>query len=78
MIFNNTSQGGKQMSENKQISRRNFMAIATWAIGGFIAIALTIPGIAYVIGPALKRQEEGNWIRLGYSKLTFNARPDGS
>lgn len=53
------------MSEEKQISRRNFMAIATWAIGGFIGIALAIPGVAYIIGPALKRQEEGNWIRLG-------------
>lgn len=53
------------MSEDKQISRRGFMAIATWAIGGFIAIALAIPGIAYIIGPALKREEEGDWIRLG-------------
>lgn len=53
------------MSEDKKISRRNFMAIATWAIGGFIAIALAIPGVAYIIGPALKRQQEGNWIRLG-------------
>lgn len=53
------------MSEEKQVSRRNFMAIATWAIGGIIGIALAIPGVAYIIGPALKRQEEGNWIRLG-------------
>jgi menaquinol-cytochrome c reductase iron-sulfur subunit len=74
MIFINTSQGGRQMSEDKQISRRNFMAIATWAIGGFIAIALAIPGVAYIIGPALQRQEEGNWIRLGStSKVELGA-----
>ena len=53
------------MSEGNQISRRNFLAIATWAIGGFIAFAMTIPAIAYIVGPALRREEAQDWIRLG-------------
>lgn len=52
------------MSEGKQISRRSFLAIATWVIGGFIGVAMAIPGIAYIIGPALKRDERQDWIRL--------------
>jgi menaquinol-cytochrome c reductase iron-sulfur subunit len=55
----------KEMSEEDQISRRNFLAIATWAMGGFIGLAMSIPAIAYIIGPALKREETEDWIRLG-------------
>ena len=53
------------MSEDQQINRRNFLAIATWAIGGFIGIAMAIPAVAYIIGPALKRRQAEDWIRLG-------------
>jgi menaquinol-cytochrome c reductase iron-sulfur subunit len=53
------------MKSKKQLSRRDFLSIATGAIGGLISIALGIPAIAYIIGPALKRQEAQNWIRLG-------------
>jgi menaquinol-cytochrome c reductase iron-sulfur subunit len=49
----------------KQLSRRNFLGIATWAIGGLISAALGVPAIAYVLGPALKRQEAQEWIRVG-------------
>ena len=50
---------------NIQLSRRNFMGIATGAIGGLIAAAMTIPAVAYVLGPALKADEVEDWIRLG-------------
>lgn len=51
--------------EKDQLSRRNFLAIATGAIGGLIGIVLAIPAVAYVIGPALQRRTAENWVRLG-------------
>ncbi len=53
------------MSDEKGLSRRNFMAIATWAIGGLISAAMGIPAIAYIIGPAIRSEQIQNWIRLG-------------
>lgn len=53
------------MSDEKKVNRRDFLAIATSAIGGLISAALAIPAVAYVVGPALQRAEEGEWIRLG-------------
>jgi Rieske Fe-S protein len=41
------------------------MGIATGAIGGIITAALAIPAIAYILGPALKRDEAEDWIQLG-------------
>jgi Rieske Fe-S protein len=53
------------MSDEQQVSRRGFLAIATSAIGGLIGAALAIPAIAYIVGPALQRTEKGEWVRLG-------------
>jgi menaquinol-cytochrome c reductase iron-sulfur subunit len=53
------------MSENNQISRRNFMGFATWAIGGLIGLGMGIPAVAYIVGPALKANSSQEWIRLG-------------
>ena len=47
------------------LSRRRFMGVATAAIGGLIAAAMTIPAVAYIVGPALKRDTDEDWIRLG-------------
>lgn len=53
--------------ENKEVkvSRRDFLGLATFGIGGVIGLAIGIPGIAYILGPALKKPEEQNWIPLG-------------
>ncbi|UCD99088.1 MAG: ubiquinol-cytochrome c reductase iron-sulfur subunit [Chloroflexota bacterium] len=51
--------------EKDQLSRRNFLAIATGAIGGLIGIVMAIPAVAYVVGPALQRRTAENWVRLG-------------
>lgn len=51
--------------EENRLGRRTFLSIATWAIGGLIGAALGIPSIAYIIGPALKRSNNQEWIRLG-------------
>ena len=53
------------MSEDNQVSRKNFMEIAIWSIGGVIALGMTIPAIAYLVGPAIKKAQEQVWIRLG-------------
>jgi Rieske Fe-S protein len=41
------------------------MGIATGAIGGLITAALAVPAIAYILGPALERDEAEDWIQLG-------------
>jgi menaquinol-cytochrome c reductase iron-sulfur subunit len=51
--------------EKDQLSRRNFLAIATGAIGGLIGVVLAIPAVAYIVGPALQRRTAENWVRLG-------------
>jgi menaquinol-cytochrome c reductase iron-sulfur subunit len=50
------------MAEDRQLNRRGFIV---WAIGGLISLGMSIPAIAYIIGPALRRGETQNWIRLG-------------
>ena len=53
------------MNDEDTISRRNFLSIATLTIGGLIAAGLAIPAVAYIIGPAMKRDNAQNWIQLG-------------
>jgi Rieske Fe-S protein len=53
------------MSDEQPVSRRNFMGMATWAIGGFISAAFAIPAVAYIVGPAIRRNEIEEWVRLG-------------
>lgn len=53
------------MKDNDQINRRSFLGIATWAIGGLISLAMGIPALAYIIGPALERTKAQEWVRLG-------------
>ena len=54
-----------EVVENDKLSRRSFLSIAIWAIGGLISAALGIPAIAYIIGPALQRSNDQQWIQLG-------------
>ena len=51
--------------EEKKVSRKEFMSIATVAIGGLISALLGIPAIAYLIAPARKPSGEEAWIQLG-------------
>jgi menaquinol-cytochrome c reductase iron-sulfur subunit len=53
------------MRDTKRINRRDFLGIATWAIGGVISAAMAIPAIGYILGPALKNTTTQNWFRLG-------------
>ncbi|MBI9046302.1 MAG: ubiquinol-cytochrome c reductase iron-sulfur subunit [Anaerolineaceae bacterium] len=52
------------MKKKEKMSRRDFLGILTGAIGGVIGLAIGIPAISYIIGPALKR-DSMDWIRLG-------------
>lgn len=51
--------------QNTSVSRKGFFEIAIFSIGGVIGLAMGIPAVAYVLGPALKRTTEQNWIPLG-------------
>ena len=53
------------MGDETKPSRREFLSIATWAIGGVIATMLAIPAVAYFISPAVQRGKKPEWIRLG-------------
>lgn len=53
------------MEDTLQLSRRRFMRNVIGAIGGFITVAMTIPAVAYIVGPALQRAQALDWIRLG-------------
>jgi Rieske Fe-S protein len=53
------------MSLEPKLGRREFLGWATWAIGGLIAAVYAIPGVAFLIGPALQTAAAKNWIPLG-------------
>lgn len=53
------------MGGEKKIDRRQFMRWVTGAISAVIGLGLGIPGIAYIVGPSLKKVEAQNWISLG-------------
>jgi len=62
------------MKEKDEMSRRDFMKVATLSIGGLIGLGWGIPAIAYVVGPALKSDQAQAWIRLGsMSKVELGA-----
>ena len=53
------------MGKLDRYSRRDFMGITTGAIVGLISAGLAIPAVAYIVGPALKKSDTEEWIRLG-------------
>ena len=53
------------MDDKQQLKRRDFMSVATWAIGILIGAGLGLPAVAYIIGPALREKDTLAWIRLG-------------
>jgi menaquinol-cytochrome c reductase iron-sulfur subunit len=55
------------MTEDQAVNRRQFLGAVTWAIGALLGAGLGIPAVAYLVGPALRRQETQEWIALGSS-----------
>jgi menaquinol-cytochrome c reductase iron-sulfur subunit len=62
------------MTDKEELSRRDFMKVATLSIGGLIGLGWAIPAAAYVAGPALQGSQAEAWIRLGFtSKVEIGA-----
>jgi quinol---cytochrome c reductase iron-sulfur subunit, bacillus type len=53
------------MAGSGHISRRDFIKLTTAAVGTFIAAAVGLPAIAYLVDPALKATKSDAWIPLG-------------
>ena len=53
-----------ETSQKGSLSRRNFMKTVIASISGVIGAAIGLPAIAYIVGPALKKETD-EWIRLG-------------
>jgi len=53
------------LNEENSIKRHDFLAISTWAIGGFIALGIGIPAVFYIASPAFEREETQVWVRVG-------------
>jgi len=51
-------------SQKGKMGRRDFMKAAIAAVSGAIGVAIGLPAIAYVVGPALQKETD-DWIRLG-------------
>lgn len=52
-------------SKPSAVPRRGFLGIAIFAAGGLIAAIYAIPGLAYLLGPALEKVQAQSWIPLG-------------
>ena len=48
----------------KSPGRRKFLEVIIGAIGGLMGAAVGVPAIAYIVGPALKKNT-ATWLRLG-------------
>jgi menaquinol-cytochrome c reductase iron-sulfur subunit len=53
------------MPQNKKLNRQDFLKLGIAAVGATIGAGIGIPAVSYVVGPALKKEGEQNWIQLG-------------
>ncbi|MCS7010107.1 MAG: Rieske (2Fe-2S) protein [Anaerolineales bacterium] len=53
------------MTDSHHISRRDFIKLATIVGGGVIGTIIGIPGLVYLLDPALKSEQGETWISLG-------------
>ena len=54
------------MSDHQEPNRRHFLKVAAiLGIGGAVSAGIGIPGIAYVVEPAVKQVDNEEWIHLG-------------
>lgn len=59
----------------KGMDRRGFLKLGIISIGGLIGAALSIPAIAFIIGPALQGSSNKDWIPLGSTSKIENGKP---
>lgn len=53
------------MPPKKKLSRQDFLKLGIAAVGATIGAGIGLPAVGYVVGPALKKTAEQNWIQLG-------------
>jgi Rieske Fe-S protein len=53
------------MADSNHISRRDFIKLATAAVGTVIGVGVGVPAIDFLIDPALKVTKSDAWIPLG-------------
>ena len=53
------------MPKAHHISRRDFTTVTVGVLGVIMGVAIGLPGIGYLISPALKKQTLDAWISLG-------------
>jgi menaquinol-cytochrome c reductase iron-sulfur subunit len=53
------------MAPSHNMSRRDFVALVTAALGAIMTAVIGLPAIDYLIDPALKAQKTATWIPLG-------------
>ena len=50
---------------DKDISRRDFIKATAILVGGFIGALIAVPGVAFLISPALGKKDASAWVDLG-------------
>ena len=53
------------MQPKKKLGRQDFLKLSIAAVGATIGAGMGLPAVAYVVGPALKKDQAQNWIQLG-------------
>ena len=53
------------MQPKKKLGRQDFLKLGIAAVGATIGAGIGLPAVAYVVGPALKKDQAQNWIQLG-------------
>lgn len=53
------------MADSHHLGRRDFIKLASAAVGAIIGAAIGLPAIAYLIDPALKAGGKDAWVPLG-------------
>ena len=53
------------MPSKNKLNRQDFLKLGIAAVGATIGLGIGIPAVSYVVGPALKKAQEQNWIQLG-------------
>ena len=52
-------------SSPSPVPRRRFFGAFIWAAGAVMAAVYAVPGLAYLLAPALKKAQAENWVPLG-------------
>ena len=63
------------MDNKKKLSRRDFLGLLTASISGLIGLAIGIPAVSYILGPALKEDEEQGWIPVAQASKVEIGKP---